>query len=209
MAKKETKQDTEESDPKHEGPGDKTWTDSLFGASESIRSTISSTLRNALNNDEGIRKLIRDMLPKEVVGHVMRNVDQGKDEIVKVVGHQTRKFLEGIDLGHEIQKVLTSVSLEFKTELRFIPNDQAIRPEGRVAMKVTQGEKEVDSGSIPIPTMVIRDAIMGSLNALSAAFQRDAQAAAEADGSAESEDFAEPTSTEETASADDKSPPSP
>ena len=76
-------------------------------------------------------------------------------------------------------------------------------------MKVTQGEKEVDSGSIPIPTMVIRDAIMGSLNALSAAFQRDAQAAAEADGSAESEDFAEPTSTEETASADDESPPSP
>ena len=174
MSKKEPQNSGDDADTKPGVGGDRTWTDSLFGASESIRSTISSTLRNALNNDEGIRKLIRDMLPKEVVGHVIRNVDQGKDEIVKVVGHQTRKFLEGIDLGQEIQKVLTSVSLEFKTELRFIPNDQAIRPEGRVAMKVTQGDNEVDSGSIPIPTMVIRDAIMGSLNALSAAFQRDA-----------------------------------
>ena len=178
MSKKEPNTSSDESDAQQESAADRTWTDSLFGASESIRSTISSTLRNALNNDEGIRKLIRDMLPKEVVGHVMRNVDQGKDEIVKVVGHQTRKFLEGIDLGHEIQKVLTSVSLEFKTELRFIPNDQAIRPEGRVALKVTQGENEVESGSVPIPTMAIRDAIMGSLNALSAAFQRDAQQAA-------------------------------
>ena len=180
MAKKNAKKDSKKGDgegaAKQEDAGDRTWTDSLFGASETIRSTISSTLRNALNNDEGIRKLIRDMLPKEVVGHVMRNVDQGKDEIVKVVGHQTRKFLEGIDLGQEIQKVLTSVSLEFKTELRFIPNDQAIRPEGRVALKVTQGDTEVDSGSVPIPTMVIRDAIMGSLNALSTAFQRDHQA---------------------------------
>ena len=203
MAKKETKQDREESDPKQDGPGDKTWTDSLFGASESIRSTISSTLRNALNNDEGIRKLIRDMLPKEVVGHVMRHVDQGKDEIVKVVGHQTRKFLEGIDLGHEIQKVLTSVSLEFKTELRFIPNDQAIRPEGRVAMKVTQGEKEVDSGSIPIPTMVIRDAIMGSLNALSTAFQRDAEEASKSEEPDESEEKMESSSPEEEPTTDD------
>ena len=126
MAKKGTKDSKTDNEPQQEAGGEKTWTDSLFGASESIRTTIRSTLRNALNNDEGIRKLIRDMLPKEVVGHVMRNVDQGKDEIVKAVGYQTRKFLEGIDLGHEIQKVLTSVSLEFKTELRFIPNDQAI-----------------------------------------------------------------------------------
>jgi hypothetical protein len=175
MSEKKTNQEDDHASKEEPASGDRTWTDSLFGASESIRTTLSSTLRNALNNDEGIRKVIRDILPKEVVGHVIRNVDQGKDEIVKVVGVQTRKFLEGIDLGKEIQKVLTSVSLEFKTELRFIPNDQAVRPEGRVAMKVTQGDTEVDSGSIPIPTMVIRDAIMGSLNALSTAFQRGAE----------------------------------
>jgi len=202
MSKKEAKDSGDDAETKEESGGDRTWTDSLFGASESIRSTISSTLRNALNNDEGIRKLIRDMLPKEVVGHVIRNVDQGKDEIVKVVGHQTRKFLEGIDLGQEIQKVLTSVSLEFKTELRFIPNDQAIKPEGRVAMKVTQGDTEVDSGSIPIPTMVIRDAIMGSLNALSTAFQRDANAEADnpVDDDVEETGAAEPSDQEDDTS---------
>jgi hypothetical protein len=177
MSEKKTNEEDLNTSKEDTASGDRTWTDSLFGASESIRTTLSSTLRNALNNDEGIRKVIRDILPKEVVGHVIRNVDQGKDEIVKVVGVQTRKFLEGIDLGKEIQKVLTSVSLEFKTELRFIPNDQAVRPEGRVAMKVTQGDTEIDSGSIPIPTMVIRDAIMGSLNALSAAFQRGGEGA--------------------------------
>ena len=157
---------------KADDTGDSTWTDSLFGASESIRGAISGTIRNVLNNDEGIRKLIRDALPKEVVGHVTRTVDQGKDEIVRAVGQQTRKFLENIDLGQEIQNILTSVSLEFRTELRFIPNDQAVKPEGRVTMKVKQGEKEVESKSIPIPTGLIRDAIMNSLTALSAAFQK-------------------------------------
>ena len=178
---------------KADDTGDGTWTDSLFGASESIRGAIGGAIRNVLNNDEGIRKLIRDALPKEIVGHVTRTVDQGKDEIVKAVGQQTRKFLENIDLGQEIQNILTSVSLEFRTELRFIPNDQAVKPEGRVTMKVKQGEKEVESKSVSIPTGLIRDAIMSSLTALSAAFQKAEDIAL---GGAESEDKPAPASEE-------------
>jgi hypothetical protein len=148
------------------------WTGSLFGASEGLRGAISGAIRNVLNTDEGLRKMVRDALPSEILGHVTRSIDAGKDEIVKGVGNQTRKFLENLDLGQEIQKVLTSVSLEFRTELRFIPNDQAVRPEGRVTVKVKQGDTDLESKSVPLPAGIIRDAIVGSLMAVGSAFQR-------------------------------------
>ncbi|MBI3906201.1 MAG: hypothetical protein HY309_12070 [Pseudomonas fluorescens] len=37
-----------------------------------------------------------------------------------------RDFLNGLNLHQELAKLLTTLSFEIKTEIRFIPNDEAV-----------------------------------------------------------------------------------
>ncbi|MBP9087857.1 MAG: hypothetical protein KBG15_17180, partial [Kofleriaceae bacterium] len=47
-----------------------------------------------------------------------------KDKVLEVIARETREFLEHINLGDEIAKLLTTLSFEIKTEVRFIPNSE-------------------------------------------------------------------------------------
>ena len=44
----------------------------------------------------------------------------------EVVGQELRRFLETVNVSGELQKLLTSLSFEIRTEIRFIPNDEAV-----------------------------------------------------------------------------------
>lgn len=69
-------------------------------------------------------------LPKEIVGYIFSQVDETKNAMVRVVAHELRDFLSATDLSKELQKALTSLSFEIRTEIRFIPNDAGgIKPE--------------------------------------------------------------------------------
>jgi hypothetical protein len=105
--------------------------DGRQGVSEGLRKALASGIRMALSADD----VIRDAVPREVLSHVMRQTDSAKDEVVRVVGVQIRKFLENLDIAGEVQKILTSVSFEVRTEIRFIPNDQGVMPKPRVKVK--------------------------------------------------------------------------
>jgi len=69
-------------------------------------------------------------LPKEIVGYMFAQVDDTKNAMVRVVAHEIRDFLTATDLSTELQKALTSLSFEIRTEIRFIPNDKGgVKPE--------------------------------------------------------------------------------
>ncbi|NOY93304.1 MAG: hypothetical protein GXP55_19125, partial [Deltaproteobacteria bacterium] len=70
-------------------------------------------------------------LPREVVTYVFSQVDETKNSLVRAVAREVRNFLEATDLSTELQKALTTLSFEVKTEIRFIPNDSGdgIRPD--------------------------------------------------------------------------------
>lgn len=81
---------------------------------------------------EALRGVVGDnvKLPKEIVGYVFSQIDETKNAMVRVVAHEIRDFLEATDLSTELRKVLTSLSFEIRTEIRFVPNDRGgIRPE--------------------------------------------------------------------------------
>lgn len=90
--------------------------------------------------DKTIRGVVDDVpLPKEMVGYVFAQVEESKDAVVRVVGREVREFLEKTDVAGELQRALTSLSFEVKTEVRFIPNDSGgIKPQvrARAAPKV-------------------------------------------------------------------------
>ncbi|HJL18899.1 MAG TPA: hypothetical protein RMH99_24765 [Sandaracinaceae bacterium LLY-WYZ-13_1] len=69
-------------------------------------------------------------VPREIVGYIFSQVDETKNAMVRVVAHEIRDFLSATDLSKELQKALTSLSFEIRTEIRFIPNEAGgLKPE--------------------------------------------------------------------------------
>jgi hypothetical protein len=114
---------------------------------EIVRRTFYAGLGAVFTTEEGIRKIASDLkLPKEMANYLIQQAAASKDELFRVVGKELRGFLESVNISGELQKLLTSLSFEIKTEIRFIPNNEAIggvRPDlkvGRMALRRNRGD---------------------------------------------------------------------
>ncbi|MGZ3417695.1 MAG: hypothetical protein ACXWUG_06400 [Polyangiales bacterium] len=113
-----------------------------------IKKAVIGGVDRGMEAQETIRSFISESkLPKEIANALLAQIDQTKDGLFRVVAKEIRNFLEAIDWQRELQKLLTTVSFEIKTEIRFIPNDSAPeklgRPDVKAAMRVKrQGEEE-------------------------------------------------------------------
>lgn len=81
-------------------------------------------------------------LPKEVAGYVLSQVDDTKNAVVRVVAREVREFLQKADLATELQRALTSLSFEIRTEIRFKPNEAGgVTPEVKADVGPVGGRK--------------------------------------------------------------------
>jgi hypothetical protein len=88
-------------------------------------------------------------LPREIAGAVLGQIDETKNDVVRIIAREVRDFLEATDLAGEIKAALTSLSFEVRTEVRFIPNDKGtgVRPDVRARGRVKRsGGKERKGG---------------------------------------------------------------
>ena len=99
--------------------------------------------------DKAVRGAIDDVpLPKEIVGVLFSQFDDTKNALVRVVANEVRDFLEATDVAGELQRALTSLSFEIKTEVRFIPNEAGgVKPQVRA--KAAPKVKREKRGSEP------------------------------------------------------------
>ncbi len=75
-----------------------------------------------MQGEEGIKSLVSDFsLPKEFLKYLIATTDKAKGEIVKMITTEMRDYFSRLNLTEEAIKVLTSVSLEVKAEVRFKP----------------------------------------------------------------------------------------
>jgi hypothetical protein len=92
--------------------------------------------------------VVGDVKPaREIANYVFGAIDDTKNAMVRVVAREVREFLEATDLSKELQKALTSLSFEIKTEIRFIPNDAGagVKPDVRAGV-ATVKRKRADGG---------------------------------------------------------------
>lgn len=76
---------------------------------------------------ESLRSFVSELrLPKEVIADVYAQIDDTKTGLYRVVAKEIRDVLEHTQVADEIVKVLTKLSFEIKTEIRFVPNDRAV-----------------------------------------------------------------------------------
>ncbi len=121
---------------------------------ERLEKLLPDVVRRAINagssaintTEDGIRRLVSEFnLPREVAAYLMVQASASKDEMLRIVGSEVRRFLETVNLSGELQKLLTSLSFEIKTEIRFIPNDQSVvKPEikNRTTVKKVRDSEE-------------------------------------------------------------------
>jgi hypothetical protein len=90
---------------------------------ELVKKTFAAGLGAVFSTEEGIRKIARESLP-EVAGYIASSADGAKDKVFDVIARETREFLGNLNVSEEIAKILTTLSFEIKTEIRFIPNSE-------------------------------------------------------------------------------------
>ena len=88
-----------------------------------IRRAVVSGVQTVFHSEEGRRSLVSALMPRELLNTAMSAVDTTKCEAVAMIGREMQQFLGSLNVGEELTKILTSVSFELKTEVRFIPNE--------------------------------------------------------------------------------------
>lgn len=92
-----------------------------------VKKTLYAGLGAAAVTEEQIRRIAGEWaLPKEVVHFLVSSAASTKDEIFRIFAREIREFLQNLNLNQELAKLLTQLSFEIKTEIRFIPNEEAV-----------------------------------------------------------------------------------
>ena len=117
-----------------------------------LKRAAATGVGNILQGEDGLLASIADnkKLPKEAVGLLVSQADSLRRETLRIISKEIRVFLENVDLGGELAKILTSVSFEIKPEIRFVPNDQAVRSKNKGADE-EGGEGGAEGDATPEP----------------------------------------------------------
>jgi hypothetical protein len=96
-----------------------------------VRRAINAGTTAFTSTEDGIRRLVSEFnLPRDVAAYLIMQASTSKDEALRIIGSEVRQFLQTVNLSGELQKLLTSLSFEIKTEIRFIPNSESlVKPE--------------------------------------------------------------------------------
>ena len=147
--------ETDDLEPAHDALGDETLPESVRQRLEAfvpelVRRAFTAGMGAVLTTEDGIRRLTKDLpLPKEVAGYLASTASTTKDEVLRILAREIREFLQTVNLSEEIAKMLTTLSLEVKTEIRFIPNDQkyaGVEPEVKADVRLKKRDR-ADSDS--------------------------------------------------------------
>lgn len=114
----------------------------LRGLEGLVPDVVKRTMSHLLASDDGLRAVLSDKnIPKEVVGYLLGQVDATRRGFLRVVSREIRVFLENVDFGGEIAKILTTLSFEVRTEIRFIPNEERVVPSVKNTVRVKRDEE--------------------------------------------------------------------
>jgi hypothetical protein len=110
---------------------------------ELVKKTFAAGMGAVFQTEEGIRRLARENLP-DVVSYATSATSDAKDKVWEIIAMQTREFLSNLNLTDEIAKILTTLSFEIKTEVRFIPNSERLigsEPDVKASVRLKRNDK--------------------------------------------------------------------
>src|SRR5512141_80426 len=86
---------------------------------EGVKKALLAGVGALFMTEEGARRLARDWkLPKDVIGFIGQQASSAKDEILRVLSEEIRRFLESEVVRRELGKALESMTVEVHAEIR-------------------------------------------------------------------------------------------
>jgi len=119
---------------------------------DALRRAVISGIQAVFTTEESVRAIVGALVPKELMTAVGKQLDGAKDDALRLIGREVREFLEHINIGEELRKILTSVSFEIKTEVRFIPNEEGrLKPEIKSRVRPKRPLRAAKAATPPRP----------------------------------------------------------
>ena len=112
-----------------------------------VRRTFTAGLGAVASTEDGLRRLTKELQIPNVAGYLADTADTTKDKVLEIIAREVREFLAQVKLSDEIARLLTTLSFEIKTEVRFIPNSErytGVEPDVKAAVRIKRAES--DSG---------------------------------------------------------------
>jgi hypothetical protein len=106
---------------------------------------VFNEVRSPRNVASAVGKALQEArLPREIAGAVFNQIDETKNDVLRIVAREVRDFLAATDLASELKAALTSLSFEVRTEVRFIPNaaGTGVRPDIRAHSRIKRASRD-------------------------------------------------------------------
>lgn len=108
-----------------------------------MRRALQTSISTIATTEQGVRTVVGAVAEKDLLNHAVASVDATRREAVAILGREVHTFLQNLNVGEELAKILTSVSFEIRTEVRFVPNEDGTL---RATVKTGAGPRVVVSG---------------------------------------------------------------
>ena len=83
-----------------------------------LKKVLTTGVTAAFMTEESVRTLLKDVpLPKDLVGGLVENAKNTKTEFVASVKNELKSYLDKIDLGREIDKIVEKYDFEIKATI--------------------------------------------------------------------------------------------
>ena len=110
-----------------------------------IRKALQTSISTIATTEEGVRTVVGAVAEKDLLNHAVASVDATRREAVAILAREVHTFLQNLNVGEELAKILTSVSFEIRTEVRFVPNEDGTL---RAKVKTAAGPRVVSAEDI-------------------------------------------------------------
>lgn len=119
-----------------------------------VKRILDAGVEKLADGPENIKQLLNDLkLPKEAISLLSSQVEETKREVTKVLAREIREFLERASLADELTRLLSGLTLEVKTQVRFIPSDTGkLMPRTELRTKVGVHEQTAAGDATPTAT---------------------------------------------------------
>lgn len=121
-----------------------------------LERALESGVERISEGPENVRQLLRDLkLPKEALHYIYGQIDDTKKGLYRVVAKEIRDVLEHTNFSDEIADVLTKLSFEVNTQIRFVPNPQVGKSSNAERTDEDEGDEPAhDRSRLPRPRVV-------------------------------------------------------
>lgn len=83
-----------------------------------LKKVLTTGVTAAFMTEESVRTLLKDVpLPKDIVGGLVENAKNTKTEFVASVKNELKTYLDKIDIGREIDKIVEKYDFEVKATI--------------------------------------------------------------------------------------------